>query len=186
MILLVDPGFREGSLGYDEFVCPIAGIVERAGLPWACQHYTALNEDELRDAAGIIICGTALKDNAFLENLERFSWLRNARVPVLGVCAGMQVLCLAFGGSVRPGCEIGMTSIRITVPHQILPDPPSFMAYELHTHSCVPPHGWEILAESEICIQAIRDPERPFFGVLFHPEVRYDRVVKSFLELCEG
>lgn len=186
MILIVDPGFREDSLGRDEFVCPITRIVEGSGFSWAYQHYTSIDEKELRDAAGIIICGTALKDNAFLENLERFSWLRDARVPVLGVCAGMQVLCLTFGGSLRPGSEIGMTSIQILVPHSILPSPPSFMAYELHTHSCIPPQGWEILAESEICVQAVRNPDRPFFGVMFHPEVRNDRVVKSFLELCEG
>jgi len=133
---------------------------------------------------GIIICGTALKDNGFLEEMERFSWLREISIPVLGICAGMQILCRIFGGLVREGCEIGMTEVHIIVPHPLLPLPPSFQAYELHSSFCEPPPGWEILAVSPACVQAIRDPHYLRFGVMFHPEVRNDRVVEAFLEFC--
>ncbi len=60
------------------------------------------------------------------------------------------------------------------------------MAYELHSLSCIPPPGWETLARSASCVQAVTDPEHPLFGVMFHPEVRNDRIVEAFLELCKG
>lgn len=184
MILLVDPGIREGSLGRDEFVNPVARIVERCGHPWKYQHYASMHDREWAHASGIIICGTALKDNGFLDHLEYFSWLRDCEIPVLGICAGMQVLCRIFGGSIRPGCEIGMTDVKVTSPHPFLPASASFPAYQLHSHSCMPPLGWETHAESALCVQAVRDPTRPFFGVMFHPEVRNDRVIEAFLQSC--
>jgi len=186
MIIVVDPGIREESLGRDEFVNPVARIVERCGHTWKYQHYASMQDHEWTHASGIIICGTALKDNGFLEHLEHFSWLRDCEIPVLGICAGMQVLCMIFGGSIIPGCEIGMTDVKVTSPHPFMPKSSSFKAYQLHSHSCLPPPGWERLAESAMCIQAVRDPKRPFFGVMFHPEVRNDRVIEVFLESCNG
>lgn len=186
MILLIDPGFRADSLPRDEFVSPVARIAERSGLEWKYRHYAAMDDAIPTDMEGVIICGTALKDNGFLACPDSFDWLHRTEIPVLGICAGMQVLCLTFGGSVKKGCEIGMTDVHVTAPHFLLPGVSSFQAYELHSHSCEPPPGWEILAVSDRCIQAIRDPLHPRFGLMFHPEVRNDRVVEVFLELCRA
>ena len=40
------------------------------------------------------------------------------------------------------------------------------------------------MAVSDTGIQAVRHPEKPIFGVMFHPEVRNDEVVERFLALC--
>lgn len=184
MILLVDPGFRAGSLSMDEFVLPVRRIVKRSERTWRCRHYTDMERGIPEGTEGVIICGTALKDNGFLAAIDRFDWLKKTEIPVLGICAGMQVLCLAFGGTLEVGSGIGMTEVHVTVPHPILPPPPSFQAYELHSFSCEPPPAWESLAVSSAFVQAIRDPHHPRFGVMFHPEVRNDRVVEAFLEMC--
>lgn len=186
MILLVDTGWRPGSLGRDEFVEPVARIVEGCGFSWKYIHYTRIAGWDGEGIRAVIICGTALKDNTFLQHPGCFSWLKETPLPVLGICAGMQILCTTFGGAVRDGCEIGMTDIHVTVPHPLLPPPPSFQAYELHCSCCDPPGGWPALASSNACIQAVRHPERPLFGVMFHPEVRNDRVIEKFLEMYCG
>jgi len=137
MILLVDLGYRPDSLPRDEFVNPVARIWKQRG----CPGIRALFRDGGRGKVGylrIILCGTALKDNGFLEHPGRFTWLLGSTVPVLGICAGMQALCLAFGGTVREGCEIGMTNIRIPKPDPIFPDRGSFQVYELHSRVCDP------------------------------------------------
>ncbi len=184
MILLVDPAYRPHSLSCDEFVDPVARIVKRCGRSWRYWHYAGMPDWEWEEIEGIILCGTALKDNGFMDHLDRFSWIRESTVPVMGICAGMQILCLACGGSVCEGCEIGMTDIHVSVPHPFLPPPPSFQAYELHSFSCEPPPGWKTLAVSGRSIQAVRDPYRPLFGVMFHPEVRNERVLEVFLGMC--
>lgn len=184
MILLVDLCYRPDSLSRDEFVGPVARIVRRAGYAWEVVHFSELNGKALERADGIILCGTALEDNLFATREETFIWLRDIRVPVLGICAGMQVLCQIYGGRIRPGCGIGMTTVRASVTAPILPDDQVFPAFELHTNTCDPPPGWVTMAVSETGIQAVRHPDLPLFGVMFHPEVRNNAVVERFLLGC--
>ena len=184
MILLLDLSYRAHSLSRDEFVGPIARIVERAGREWKESHFSEIRSNDLEGTAGIILCGTALKDNLFADRVQEFSWLRNISVPVLGICAGMQILCKFFGGTIRPGCEIGMTEIRVDISDPLLPASPAFQAYELHSFTCDPPPGWVVTAVSDGGVQAVRHPDRPLYGVMFHPEVRNDGVVERFLSLC--
>jgi GMP synthase (glutamine-hydrolysing) len=185
MIFLLDLSYRSHSLSRDEFVGPIARIVTLAGREWREIHFSEMRGADLEDAAGIILCGTALKDNLFAARKQEFSWLRNSSVPVLGICAGMQILCLVFGSTIRPGCEIGMTTVTAEKPDPLLPGSPAFQAYELHSFTCDPPPGWVVTAVSDGGIQAVRHPDRPLYGVMFHPEVRNDGVVERFLSLCE-
>jgi GMP synthase (glutamine-hydrolysing) len=182
MILVVDLCYRKGSLSRDEFVAPITRIAESCGYTVSERHSSELSGRDISLAAGVILCGTALKDSNYLERAGEFSWLRECSVPVFGICAGMQVLSICFGGRVMPGCEIGMAEITVTVPDPILPAGPVFSAYELHSLSCEPPPDWVVLARSPGGIQAMRHPLRPLYGVMFHPEVRNERVVKRFLD----
>lgn len=184
MILLVDLCSRPGSLSRDEFVGPVARIAERAGVALREVHFSEAGNVDLAGIQGIILCGTALQDNLFSGQVTWFAPLFRAGLPVLGICAGMQVLCLSCGGSIRPACEIGMTRIRAEVQDPLLGSPGEFEAFELHSFACEPPPGWIVTAVSGICIQAVRHPDHPIFGVMFHPEVRNDHVVERFCALC--
>lgn len=186
MILLVDLAEKPGSLSRDEYVGPVARIVAASGYEWREAHFSGITSAGIADADGIVLCGTALKDNAFADRMQDLAWLRDARVPVLGICAGMQALCLAFGGSLRPAVEIGMTEVRVVQPDPVLGGPCTFTAYEVHSFACEPPAGWVATAVSGTCIQGFRHPDRSLFGVMFHPEVRNDAVVERFCVLCSG
>ena len=185
MILLVDLCFRPGSLSRDEFVGPVARIAERAGETWREVHFSEAGSADLTGIRGIILCGTALQDNFFSEQVALFAPLFRAGLPVLGICAGMQAICLAFGGSIRPACEIGMKKVRIEVPDPLLGSSPGELeAFGLHSFACKPPREWIVTAVSDVCVQAVRHPDRSIFGVMFHPEVRNDHVVERFCGLC--
>lgn len=184
MILLVDLAWKPGSLSRDEYVSPVARIVSSAGYKWQEVYFSKISPENIADAEGIILCGTALKDNAFTERLRDLAWLRDTKCPVLGICAGMEALCLVFGSRLRPVEEIGMTEVLVTQPDPILGEPRQFTAYEVHSFSCEPPSGWITIAVSDKCVQAFRHPDRPVFGVMFHPEVRNDAVVERFCALC--
>ncbi len=184
MILLVDLAGKPGSLSRDEYAGPVARIVAAVGYEWREVHFSKITPKKIADADGIILCGTALKDNAFAKRVQDLAWLCDVKCPVLGICAGAEALCLVFGGSLRPAVEIGMTEIRVTQPDPILGEPRHFTAYEVHSFSCEPPAGWITTAVSDICVQAFRHPGRPVFGVMFHPEVRNNAVVERFCALC--
>ena len=185
MILLVDLCREPGSLSRDEFVGPVARIVERAGFPWREIHFGQTGNTDLAGTDGIILCGTALQDNLFAERVDEMAPLFGSGLPVLGICAGMQALCLAFGGGIRPASEIGMTKVRRGAPDLLLGSTEEFDAYELHSFAGDPPAGWVVTAVSDTCAQAVRHPDLPLHGVMFHPEVRNDHVVETFCTLCQ-
>jgi len=184
MILLVDLCNKPKSLSRNEFIGPVARIVTNAGYPWQIVHFTDVSDEDVRNADGIILCGTALQDNVFASQNERFAWLRSVKVPVLGICAGMQAICIQYGGSLRKADEIGMTTVRISNQDPLLGDRVTFEAYELHSFACDGPLDWIVTARSDTCVQSIRNPDKQIYGVMFHPEVRNDVVVERFCALC--
>jgi GMP synthase-like glutamine amidotransferase len=182
MILLVDLCYRENSLGFEEFVLPVRRIVRRCGFPTNEIHYTRIQREGIGSAQGIVLCGTPLADNGFLENTgDFFGWVTGCPTPILGICAGMEVLTLLHGGTIQNCCEIGMTAIREREIDPFMEGMHGFEAYELHGYGCSPPPDFRILAESDNCIQIIRHSTFPSFGVMFHPEVRNEWVVERFL-----
>jgi len=183
MILIVDLCYRERSLSEYEFVEPVAGIVHRSGFPYRILHHTHLTARDLSVAERILLCGTAFRDNAFAERPESFGWLREIRVPVLGICAGMQAMALAFGGTLVPEQEIGMTEVWCVQEDPLFERHPEFTAYGLHGSSVVIPRGFSELAVSSSCVQAMRHDVLPLYGILFHPEVRNEWVVVRFLTM---
>jgi GMP synthase-like glutamine amidotransferase len=186
MILLVDLCYRENSLGFEEFVLPVRRIVRRCGFRTKEIHYTQIRREGIGSTQGIILCGTPLADNEFLSNISDFAWLPRCGTPVLGICAGMEVMTLAYGGTIQNSCEIGMTVIRLGENDPFMEGMHEFEAYELHGYGCSPPPGFRILAGSDSCVQLIRHSIFPSIGVMFHPEVRNEWVVERFLStVCD-
>jgi len=181
VILLIDLCYRNGSLGFDEFVRPVARIVRHSGDDAIPVHFRCLTDPLLSQADAGILCGTPLADTAFLSEAGAFSWLKETSLPVLGICAGMEVICTTFGGTLGPCTEIGMTDVSVNENDPLFQESGSFSAYELHTLACATLKDLEVLAVSNHCVQVVRHPEKTIYGVMFHPEVRNDWVIERFL-----
>ncbi len=184
MILIVDLSWKPHSLSCSEFAGPVSTIVGNAGSQSKVVHFSEVDPRTIERSHGIILCGTALMDNDFSSRTDEFSWIQDSSVPVLGICAGMQVLCQIFGGTIYPGCEIGMTEITVLKTDPLFPEENAFRAYELHSFASNPPEGWVITAVSDGYVQAVHHPDRPIFGLMFHPEVRHEDLIVRFLSLC--
>lgn len=182
--LVLDCCGEAGSLSYDEFVMPVEEIVRRTGHIPLTLHYRAMNSHTLSRVSSVILCGTPLMDNDFSSHPESFRWIQDASVPVLGICAGMEAISLAFGGRVT-GCEeIGMTDVIPSRDLTFFSQKERFLAFELHRYAACPPSSFIVLARSAKCIQAMKHPDKPVFGVMFHPEVRNEWVIERFLDIC--
>ncbi len=115
-------------------------------------------------------------------------------LPVLGICLGLHIIAAKFGGSVRPGKMGGYGAVEVTVIDQdkILSGYPETMqVWASHADEVITaPPGFLRLATSDICgNEAIRHPDRPIFGLQWHPEVSHTfegfRVFENFAQICE-
>jgi GMP synthase-like glutamine amidotransferase len=188
MILLVDLCYEKDSLSRYEFVFPIANVLRRARVPHEVVHYAELSGDWLDRAEKFILCGTALKDNAYSERADLFSWMRRCEKPMLGICAGMQVIGMAFGGEMVPQPAIGLEKIEIIRDTPLLGEPKEIDGYHLHNFGVTLPEGFEIVAGKPVAgrpgrVEAFCHCERPIYGIIFHPEVRNRWIVERFADL---
>ncbi len=178
MILIVDMNYKKDSLAFPEFVLPIVSVVSLFQES-AIKHYLEVNEKDLETCERIVLSGTALKDNETLRHAENFGWIRECEKPILGICAGMQTLGLVFGCRLKQSLGIGMTQIRTVKENQLFSL--TFRAYELHNYMLESCEAFDVLAESEYGVEAVKHRKKQIYGVLFHPEVRNREIVERFL-----
>lgn len=167
---------NEKNMGSYEFCLPlysIASEIEECTI----QHYTRVKS--LSSYRKVILSGTPLMDNDYLSNINDFQWLKSCDIPVLGICAGMQVMGLVFGSDLVPCLEIGMTQI-ISLEENLLVSS-SFSAYALHRYGILPSDDFHVLARSDLCVHVIKHLHLDLYGVLFHPEVRNKEVIRRFV-----
>jgi len=181
MILIVDMNWKKGSLGFSEFVSPIKLIAEELD-ECLVRHYLEVTSEDIARCDRIILSGTALKDNATLSQPEKFRWIKNTGKPVLGICAGMQTIGVVFDLRLTKCLEIGMTQMTPLKENPLFSTVP-FRAYSLHNYSVGTSAEFEVLAESAKCPQAVKHKQKPLYGVLFHPEVRNEDVIKRFIQM---
>ncbi|MBE7470457.1 MAG: gamma-glutamyl-gamma-aminobutyrate hydrolase family protein [Anaerolineales bacterium] len=178
--------------------------------------YDRLNPNLLRElqARAVIVSGCH-------TDFERYSAdsltglravYREAAQPVLGLCAGMQLLAEAYGaeigplGPLAPGeadpyqgaylsgvkQERGFMPVKVNNTHRLfagLPAQPTFFQAHYWEVKALPA-SFRALAETDLCrVQAIAHRDLPLFGVQFHPE-EYDdahpdgrKVLENFLAI---
>jgi GMP synthase (glutamine-hydrolysing) len=176
MILVIQ--ICKETFHYYEFVKPIEDIIKKTNSDFVSIYYKNLTNDLISKSEKIIICGTSLKDNSFLDDFEDFLWLRDFNKPVFGICGGMHLLGLIFNGRLQKMQEIGLTNIKFKEDFFGLKD--SEEVYELHNYYALSDEFY-VFAESEKCPQAIKHKQKPFYAVLFHPEVRNKDLIRAFL-----
>ncbi len=119
----------------------------------------------------------------------------NLRVPVLGVCYGMQLMVQQLGGEVQRATrgEYGKAALTIDDPTDLLTnvenDSTMWMS---HGDSVIRlPNGFEVLAHTaNTPCAAIAHHERQLYGVQFHPEVVHSvgglALIRNFVyHICE-
>lgn len=167
-------------LHYYEFVKPVEDVV---GSGFLTKHYLDLTDEDLEKADKVIICGTSLKDCQFTEDLPKFIWIMEFEKPVLGICGGMQIMGLVFGGKLKNKTEIGYFTEEFTGDFLGLNG--AVEVYHLHNNYVDFENLdiFEIMATGNEVPQAVKHKEKGLYGVLFHPEVRQKDMIKNFTEM---
>ena len=110
-------------------------------------------------------------------------------LPVLGICLGLHIIAMKYGGSVSPGRSggYGPVEVEICEHDDILKGYPKTMnVWASHADEVTRvPDGFVLLARSGICgAEAIARPDRHIYGLQWHPEVSHtfegNRVFTNF------
>ena len=118
----------------------------------------------------------------------------NLGVPVLGVCYGMQLMSQQLGGKVQPGesREYGKTEMTTEPGNELFAGlPEKFIVWMSHGDRVAEiPAGFKVSATSANCpYAAIRNEEKRFYAIQFHPEVVHtqhgNQILGNFLfKIC--
>lgn len=171
MILLID--------NYDSFVYnlyQLAGSI-RPDIKVVRNDALTLQDIEQMQPDAIIISpgpGRPEDTGICLDAIRYFA----GKIPIFGVCIGLQAICTAFGGAVSYAKELmhGKTSLTTAEPDSILFQGirQPFPVARYHSLSASRPDLPECLritAETEDGeIMALEHKEFPVYGVQFHPE----------------
>lgn len=175
MILIIN--VCKEKLHYFEFVKPIEDVLRNNKIDFITRNYLDVGEEILRKTDKVIICGTSLKDNDFMKHIDSFSWILEYEKPILGICAGMQVIGSIFGGKLKKAVEIGFFKEKFDKSFLGLMGEQE--VYHLHNYFVQDWNEFEVYSGKEI-IQAVKHKKKEIYGVLFHPEVRQKNMILEF------
>ncbi len=118
-------------------------------------------------------------------------YVSEKKIPVLGICYGMQLLVHRMNGEIKKAHvrEYGRMGVKRTAnsTSYILKQESTFQAWMSHGDEAVKlPAGFEITAKSESgALAAIECPEKQMYALQFHPEVTHteggSEILKRFL-----
>lgn len=119
------------------------------------------------------------------------AYILECRLPMLGICYGMQLLARALGGHVAASNkrEYGRAQIRFTQSDLQLPTS-NFQVWMSHGDKVdQAPTGFNVTASSDGCpVAAMEDSNRRIYALQFHPEVNHTEhgreIIKNFLRLA--
>ena len=158
--------------------------------------FNKINKKILNDKtlSGIILSGgpNSVKDK---KSPKLNSKILNLKIPILGICYGLQLLCHEFKGVVRQSTlrEYGHSTIilknksllfdKVKNKNQV------WMSHGDHIEKI--PHGFVITSLSnQKVISSIENKKKNIFGLQFHPEVYHSldgkRILSNFInKICK-
>ncbi len=157
-------------------------------------HDTPWAEIERRRPRAIILSGgpaSVYDDGA--PRCDPAVW--SGRIPVLGICYGLQLMAFELGGEVAPANhrEYGPATVTITNEGGLFAgidrEQPVWMS---HGDSILrPPEGFQATAQTDSTpFAGLADPARRLYGIQFHPEVvhtpRGREILRNFLVEIAG
>jgi len=146
------------------------------------------------DADALILSGGAPRiawESPKLGNCTEY--LDHFNGPILGICVGLQLMAVHFGGKAGPSeiPEYGLSKIHVIQENDLFKElPKEFLVWESHNDEVKEAPNFSVLAYSENCkIQAIKHIKKPLYGIQFHPEVNNTEygheILKNFVKITE-
>jgi len=159
-------------------------------------HDVSLEELKKKGVEGVILSGGP--SSVYSKDAPEFvKGLLELRVPILGICYGMQLIVDKLGGEVKAypeTREYGKAKLSADNTSELFTGlDKEFVGWMSHGDSCVKlPAGFDKIASTDnLENAAIENKEKSIYGVQFHPEVAHTEngaeILKNFvLKICKA
>ena len=157
-------------------------------------HLLKKKDLQINQVKGIIFSGGPNSvDEKFAPEAPKFIY--NLKIPILGICYGLQLICKNFGGNIFHSTEreFGKTFLKIKKKSLLFgstfKNNKSYQVWMSHTDAVKKlPEDFESIASSDNCESAvIENKKKKIYGVQFHPEVVHtfkgEVILKNFVEI---
>lgn len=170
-----------------DFSEPVLRVVQENNLKARVLDYTKLSRNVLEEADGVILSASPMGNDIVEHHFPYYQWLLSYQKPVLGICAGHQIMGRIFGANLirNQEAEEGFVKILIQVKDEIFNGyAANFEAFQQHQDSITCPAVFKILASSSKCEnQVMKHCRLPMYGVEFHAEISNRELIKNFLRV---
>jgi GMP synthase-like glutamine amidotransferase len=152
-----------------------ARLGEFTGAPVFVKHYLEVNRVGFEGQAAVLsgsLSAWAAHDQSELAAFRRRILEFDGRL--LGICAGMQLITSALGGSVGHAASPEHGFVEVELQSNELFEGLSRAASFFQNHGdevTEAPESVEVIARNAACVQAIHVPARGWWGTQFHPEL---------------
>ena len=141
---------------------------------------------------GIVLSGAPilLTEEKTDHYIRDTAWIKEIKIPILGICFGHQLIALQYGGFIKK-----MKEDRDFQDIEIFEESPLFIRLpqiiqmqEDHCEFASIPQSFKLLASSDNCFnEAMQHNERNIYGVQFHPEasgLQGSLMFENFYRIC--
>ncbi len=174
--------------GIIEFSSPIEKIISEIGSSSVFIEYAnglTFNFDEVD---GAILTGSPQGDDIVEHHLPYFTWIKDFKKPLFGICAGHHVVAYLFGAALLRSeePESGDFEVEIIKDDPLFKGlPTTFAVKQMHNDSVTLPQYFEQLITSKTCVnQLMKHKQKPLYTCQFHPEFYNHQLIKNFIDLC--
>lgn len=186
-VLVVDCSDHDDLLTRRQFVWPIQRNTHYAS---SSIHLSQFNQSSLKGFDAVIFSGCTLKDNEFVKRAKKLTWLKKTTIPMLGICAGHELLGLIFGGKLKKLSQPVIGIEFVTLHEKELgwlgnekDRTDRIPAYHLNGNEVTLPAGFVCVGHSsQIRNEIMMNIDKRIMGFQFHPEYQFGGLVHSFLE----
>ncbi|MFP4523227.1 MAG: diphthine--ammonia ligase [Candidatus Woesearchaeota archaeon] len=165
-----------------EYIRPLVDVCEEEHKTYCYIHLEDIFK--LPAAKAIIISGTALKDNKFLQSSAKLKSIFQSEKPVLAICAGAELMALHHKEIISPCKHIGSFKIQ-KVKENELGEFINHEEYFLHQQGFKKEDikTQQIIATlKDGTVALFKDKNKPHYGVQFHPELNNKKLISQFLK----
>ena len=141
---------------------------------------------------GIVLSGAPilLTEEKTDQYIQASTWIKEIKIPILGICFGHQMIALQYGGFVKKMREDrDFQDIEIFEESALFSRLPRIIQMqEDHCEFASVPQNFKLLASSDNCFnEAMQHNELQIYGVQFHPEVsglQGSLIFENFYKIC--